>query len=268
MRAGGCVAGGRWPALRRSRGCGLDVQSADLFLLTRTGPGPRADPAGQRRRHDPLQRRHGRKPLPDPLLLQARDLADDSTPTPGAAAPPGAAPAASSATRSPPGRHDRVPRHARPPRHPELAQAELFAAPGGPAGLRAQRLRSLRLTAPLAAARYPSAARADRRRRQSLITTFQAIVLGVLQGITELFPISSLGHTVMFPNLFGWNNIVDWQSQPESPWLAFIVMLHVGSAIGLLIYFWRDWIAIITAPSSPRCGKRRDRDARPSGSPG
>ncbi|HEY6396557.1 MAG TPA: undecaprenyl-diphosphate phosphatase, partial [Solirubrobacteraceae bacterium] len=81
----------------------------------------------------------------------------------------------------------------------------------------------------------------------SLITTFQAIVLGVLQGVSELFPISSLGHTVLFPTLFGWDNIVRWQSQPESPWLAFIVMLHVGSAIGLLIYFWRDWIAIIRA---------------------
>jgi undecaprenyl-diphosphatase len=81
----------------------------------------------------------------------------------------------------------------------------------------------------------------------SLVTTFQAIVLGVLQGVTELFPVSSLGHTVLFPHLFGWNNIVSWQSQPESPWLAFVVMLHVGSAIGLLIYFWRDWIAIIRA---------------------
>jgi undecaprenyl-diphosphatase len=81
----------------------------------------------------------------------------------------------------------------------------------------------------------------------SLITNFQAIVLGVLQGVTELFPISSLGHTVIFPNLFGWHNIVAWQSQPESPWLAFVVMLHVGSAVGLLIYFWRTWIDIVVA---------------------
>jgi undecaprenyl-diphosphatase len=80
---------------------------------------------------------------------------------------------------------------------------------------------------------------------QTLITIFQAIVLGVLQGATELFPISSLGHTVIFPNLFGWHNIVRWQSQTESPWLAFVVMLHVGSAIGLLIYFWRTWLDII-----------------------
>jgi undecaprenyl-diphosphatase len=82
----------------------------------------------------------------------------------------------------------------------------------------------------------------------TLITTFQAIVLGVLQGVSELFPISSLGHTVLFPHLFGWNNIVAWQSRStESPWLAFIVMLHVGSAIGLLIYFWRDWIELVRA---------------------
>ena len=82
---------------------------------------------------------------------------------------------------------------------------------------------------------------------QNLITTFQAIVLGVLQGATELFPVSSLGHTVLFPTLFRWHNIVAWQSQPESPWLAFVVMLHVGSAVGLLIYFWREWVAIIGA---------------------
>jgi undecaprenyl-diphosphatase len=79
----------------------------------------------------------------------------------------------------------------------------------------------------------------------SLISYFQAIVLGVLQGVTELFPISSLGHTVIFPHLFGWNNIVAWQSQPESPWLAFVVMLHVGSAIGLLVFFWRTWVELV-----------------------
>ena len=80
-----------------------------------------------------------------------------------------------------------------------------------------------------------------------LISTFQAIVLGVVQGATELFPVSSLGHTVLLPTLFRWGNIVAWQSQPESPWLAFVVMLHVGSAVGLLIYFWRTWIELIKA---------------------
>ncbi|HZU59568.1 MAG TPA: undecaprenyl-diphosphate phosphatase [Solirubrobacteraceae bacterium] len=88
------------------------------------------------------------------------------------------------------------------------------------------------------------------------ITIFQAIVLGVLQGATELFPISSLGHTVLFPTLFGWHNIVRWQSQPESPWLAFVVMLHVGSAVGLLIYFWRTWVDIIVG-FFRTLGKRR-----------
>jgi undecaprenyl-diphosphatase len=80
-----------------------------------------------------------------------------------------------------------------------------------------------------------------------LITTFQAVILGLLQGVTELFPVSSLGHTVLFPTLFRWHNIVAWQSETQSPWLAFVVMLHVGSAIGLLAYFWRDWVRIIRA---------------------
>ncbi len=81
----------------------------------------------------------------------------------------------------------------------------------------------------------------------SPITYFQAIVLGVLQGATELFPISSLGHTVLFPTLFGWNELVDAQSESESFWLAFVVMLHVGSALGLLFYYRRDWVQIIRA---------------------
>ena len=77
---------------------------------------------------------------------------------------------------------------------------------------------------------------------------FRAVVLGVIQGFSELFPISSLGHTVLLPNLFGWHQLVAYQSSSaENAWLAFIVMLHVGSAVGLLIYFWREWIAIIGA---------------------
>jgi undecaprenyl-diphosphatase len=81
----------------------------------------------------------------------------------------------------------------------------------------------------------------------TLITTFQAIVMGVVQGITELFPISSLGHAVLIPTLFRWHNIVVWQSQKNSPWAAFLVMLHVGSAVALLLYFWRDWVEIVRA---------------------
>jgi len=81
----------------------------------------------------------------------------------------------------------------------------------------------------------------------SALSYFQAIVLGALQGITELFPISSLGHTVLFPTLFGWNKLVDAQSQKDSFWLALVVMLHVGSALGLLAYYWRDWVQIVRA---------------------
>jgi undecaprenyl-diphosphatase len=81
----------------------------------------------------------------------------------------------------------------------------------------------------------------------SAISYFQAIVLGALQGVSELFPISSLGHTVLFPTLFGWNALVKAQSQQESFWLAFVVTLHVGSALGLLAYYWRDWVQIVRA---------------------
>ncbi len=79
------------------------------------------------------------------------------------------------------------------------------------------------------------------------LSWFQTVVLGVLQGVSELFPVSSLGHIVLLPSLFGWHQVVAVQSDPESPWLAFVVMLHVGSALGLLVYFWRDWLAIIGA---------------------
>ena len=73
------------------------------------------------------------------------------------------------------------------------------------------------------------------------------MVLGVVQGLSELFPVSSLGHIVLLPSLFGWHQVVAVQSDPESSWLAFVVMLHVGSALGLLVYFWRDWVAIVRA---------------------
>ena len=55
------------------------------------------------------------------------------------------------------------------------------------------------------------------------------------------------GTRCCIPTLFRWHNIVVWQSEKNSPWTAFLVMLHVGSAVGLLIYFWRDWVEIIRA---------------------
>src|SRR5579864_7534887 len=71
---------------------------------------------------------------------------------------------------------------------------------------------------------------------------FQAIVLAVIQGVTELFPVSSLGHAVVVPHLFGWN--ID-QNVPT--FLPFLVLLHVGTALALLAYFWRDWWLLLSS---------------------
>ena len=73
----------------------------------------------------------------------------------------------------------------------------------------------------------------------------QAIVIGLLQGVSELFPVSSLGHSVLIPALLGWHNLVNGQSAGESFYLAFVVGLHVATAGALILYFWRDWVAII-----------------------
>lgn len=74
----------------------------------------------------------------------------------------------------------------------------------------------------------------------------EAIVIGALQGVSELFPISSLGHSVLLPALIGGRWAKDLSvSAPESPYLAFIVGLHVATAVALLIFFWRDWLRII-----------------------
>jgi undecaprenyl-diphosphatase len=71
------------------------------------------------------------------------------------------------------------------------------------------------------------------------MVAFYAFALAVLQGVTELFPISSLGHAVIVPSLLGWP--ID---QHSSGFLPFVVVLHVGTAIALLVYFWRDWLFI------------------------
>ena len=80
-----------------------------------------------------------------------------------------------------------------------------------------------------------------------MITYFQAIIMGLLQGVTELFPVSSLGHSVLFPSLFGWHSLANAQSRPESFFLAFLVALHVGTALALVVVFWQDWVRIVTA---------------------
>jgi undecaprenyl-diphosphatase len=78
-----------------------------------------------------------------------------------------------------------------------------------------------------------------------LISYFQAVVIGLLQGVTELFPVSSLGHSVLVPAWLGWDNLVRGQSADESFYLAFLVGLHVATAVALLTYFRRDWVRII-----------------------
>ena len=79
-----------------------------------------------------------------------------------------------------------------------------------------------------------------------MISYFQAIVIGLLQGVTELFPVSSLGHSVLIPALLGWDDLVKAQSK-ESFYLAFLVALHVGTALALLVYFRADWLRLIPA---------------------
>src|SRR5579884_212453 len=78
-----------------------------------------------------------------------------------------------------------------------------------------------------------------------ILTYFQAIVLGVLQGISELFPVSSLGHSVILPYLFGWNKILSSQASSESFFLSFLVALHVATATALLIFYRREWYKLI-----------------------
>jgi undecaprenyl-diphosphatase len=79
------------------------------------------------------------------------------------------------------------------------------------------------------------------------LTYAEAIVVGLIQGVTELFPVSSLGHNVLLPAIVGgnWAKDLDVHS-PESPYLAYIVGLHVATAIGLTAYFWRDWLRILS----------------------
>jgi undecaprenyl-diphosphatase len=78
------------------------------------------------------------------------------------------------------------------------------------------------------------------------LSWLEAIVIGSMQGVAELFPVSSLGHSVLLPAVVGgsWAQDLDVQA-PESPYLAFIVGLHVATALALVLFFWRDWVRII-----------------------
>ena len=91
------------------------------------------------------------------------------------------------------------------------------------------------------------------------LNIWQTIFLALLQGVTELFPISSLGHTVIFPGLFGWTDIeTNTACGGQSCFLPIIVALHLGTSIALVIYFWRDWLQVIlTLVNSVKRGEVR-----------
>ena len=90
------------------------------------------------------------------------------------------------------------------------------------------------------------------------ISYFQAAILGLLQGVSELFPVSSLGHSVILPSLFGWNI---HQNAPY--FLTFLVALHLATALVLLGFFWEDWVRIIKGLGrSLRDREIRDADAK------
>jgi undecaprenyl-diphosphatase len=79
------------------------------------------------------------------------------------------------------------------------------------------------------------------------MTYLQAVVIGLIQGITELFPISSLGHTVLIPSWLGgsWAILVRQENRAESPYLAFVVGLHLATAIVLLGVYAKTWVRVI-----------------------
>lgn len=96
------------------------------------------------------------------------------------------------------------------------------------------------------------------------LSWLEAGVIGALQGVSELFPVSSLGHSVLLPAVIGGSWARDLNvASPESPYLAFIVGLHVATAIALIVYFWRDWVRIIRGlGTSIRHRKVRNADER------
>jgi undecaprenyl-diphosphatase len=88
------------------------------------------------------------------------------------------------------------------------------------------------------------------------MTLLQAIGIAILQGATELFPVSSLGHAVVMPALLRWPF-----DQHAPSFLPFLVLLHLGTAVALLSYFWRDWLALATGVLGLR-NKHESREAR------
>ncbi len=88
------------------------------------------------------------------------------------------------------------------------------------------------------------------------MTDLQAYLIAIIQGATELFPISSLGHAVVLPAVLRWGI-----NQGSAEFLPFLVLLHTGTAAALLLYFWRDWLAlalgVIGAGAPEKVGESR-----------
>src|SRR5437660_12037324 len=84
------------------------------------------------------------------------------------------------------------------------------------------------------------------------MTTFQAIIYGIVQGLTEFLPVSSTAHLILLPWVAGW----------PDPGLSFDVALHLGTLIALLIYFRADWIALISSALGIIRGRPQAPDAR------
>jgi undecaprenyl-diphosphatase len=87
------------------------------------------------------------------------------------------------------------------------------------------------------------------------ITYFQAVILGLVQGASELFPVSSLGHAVVIPRLLGWNI-----HQNDAYFLAFLVAVHLATALVLLGFFWKDWVRVVNGIGR----SLRDREIAPA----
>lgn len=95
------------------------------------------------------------------------------------------------------------------------------------------------------------------------LTYPQAVVMGLLQGVTELFPVSSLGHSILVPAWLGgnWERLVtESATAGHTPFLAFVVALHVATAVALIIFYWRDWVRIVTGLISSVRRRRIDTD--------
>ena len=79
------------------------------------------------------------------------------------------------------------------------------------------------------------------------MSILHAIVLGIVQGLTEFFPVSSSGHLALVPWLFGWDDFGDNESLAK----AFDVALHLGTLVGAVAYFWQDLLRLACAPGWP-----------------